>query len=292
MCDYFRGNGPPGDGGTLWNTAAIWLNASCQTLIVPGNVYRPWLPSSTTTPHLQMAWCVMPGTLCCRHHHSKGIHSPVSCSHHLSAATVLLLPGSHNVMPASALLLSCCVCSGAQHVAGAVGSVSGQCRGCSAGLHRGADGWRLGRPVLHRLVAACLAPCHHGNNAAILNVCVYALTCKRWMCATVHACPADPHLLTTVFVPVCCHHVYNHKSACCCCCPHWRPCSCLADAPLGDHYDASMGKHVISVWAPTAHIVELLHWEQLRGGEPTVFAMTRSAQGVWSYVRPAEWKGT
>jgi len=53
-----------------------------------------------------------------------------------------------------------------------------------------------------------------------------------------------------------------------------------------------MGKHVISVWAPTAHIVELLHWEQLRGGEPTVFAMTRSAQGVWSYVRPAEWKGT
>jgi hypothetical protein len=83
----------------------------------------------------------------------------------------------------------------------------------------------------------------------------------------------DAHIANTIII---CHTPDSHPT----------------DAPLGDHYDASMGKHVISVWAPTAHIVEVLHWEQLRGGEPAVYGMTRSAQGVWTYVRPAEWKGT
>ncbi len=44
--------------------------------------------------------------------------------------------------------------------------------------------------------------------------------------------------------------------------------------------------------APTAQKVELLHWWQLRGGEPEVHQMTRNSKGVWSFTRPIEWKDT
>lgn len=44
--------------------------------------------------------------------------------------------------------------------------------------------------------------------------------------------------------------------------------------------------------APTAQHVELLHWRQLRGGEPEVHSMTRNSKGVWSLSRPANWHGT
>ena len=66
----------------------------------------------------------------------------------------------------------------------------------------------------------------------------------------------------------------------------------VTDEPLGDHYDASSGSNTISVWAPTAQQVELLHWQEMRGGEPEVLPMTRNNKGVWQYNRPKEWEGT
>lgn len=44
--------------------------------------------------------------------------------------------------------------------------------------------------------------------------------------------------------------------------------------------------------APTAQKVELLHWWQLRGGEPEVVGMSRNDKGVWTCPRPAEWQNT
>jgi hypothetical protein len=50
--------------------------------------------------------------------------------------------------------------------------------------------------------------------------------------------------------------------------------------------------HPPSLQAPTAQKVELLHWWQLRGGEPEVHPMTRNSKGVWTITRPNEWKDT
>lgn len=44
--------------------------------------------------------------------------------------------------------------------------------------------------------------------------------------------------------------------------------------------------------APTAQKVELLHWWEMRGGEPEVHRMTRNSKGVWSYTRPNNWRDT
>jgi hypothetical protein len=46
------------------------------------------------------------------------------------------------------------------------------------------------------------------------------------------------------------------------------------------------------VWAPTAQQVELLHYQELRGGEADVLPMSRNSKGVWQYTRPREWEGT
>eukprot|EP00879_Flechtneria_rotunda_P011613 GHRR01012130.1.p1 GENE.GHRR01012130.1~~GHRR01012130.1.p1 ORF type:complete len:951 (+),score=302.30 GHRR01012130.1:707-3559(+) len=64
------------------------------------------------------------------------------------------------------------------------------------------------------------------------------------------------------------------------------------DEPLGDHYCEKVKQHAVSVWAPTAQKVELLHWRQLRGGESEVHPMSCSNKGVWSCRRPAEWQNT
>lgn len=50
--------------------------------------------------------------------------------------------------------------------------------------------------------------------------------------------------------------------------------------------------HDSALQAPTAQKVELLHFWQLRGGEPEVHAMSRNAKGVWSVTRPASWTNT
>ncbi|KAG2423818.1 hypothetical protein HXX76_014978 [Chlamydomonas incerta] len=62
------------------------------------------------------------------------------------------------------------------------------------------------------------------------------------------------------------------------------------DGPLGDHPDPSGGGHRITLWAPTAQKVELLHWGAApRGGQPQVYPMARGAAGSWSLARPAGW---
>jgi hypothetical protein len=37
--------------------------------------------------------------------------------------------------------------------------------------------------------------------------------------------------------------------------------------------------------------VQLLHYQQLEGGEPRVYPMLRGEQGAWSFPRPKEWAG-
>jgi hypothetical protein len=44
--------------------------------------------------------------------------------------------------------------------------------------------------------------------------------------------------------------------------------------------------------APTAQLVELLHWWEVRGGQPEVLPMQRNSKGVWSIQRPDGWMGT
>lgn len=64
------------------------------------------------------------------------------------------------------------------------------------------------------------------------------------------------------------------------------------DEPLGHHFCPETKSSAISVWAPTAQKVELLHWWQLRGGEPEVHAMAVNERGVWSCPAPPEWMST
>eukprot|EP00878_Enallax_costatus_P010482 GHUV01010944.1.p1 GENE.GHUV01010944.1~~GHUV01010944.1.p1 ORF type:complete len:704 (+),score=164.13 GHUV01010944.1:956-3067(+) len=64
------------------------------------------------------------------------------------------------------------------------------------------------------------------------------------------------------------------------------------DEPLGDHYCKQTQSHVISVWAPTAQKVELLHFWELRGGQADVHTMKKNEKGVWSFRRPGDWKDT
>eukprot|EP00775_Hariotina_reticulata_P002314 gene2314-2622_t len=64
------------------------------------------------------------------------------------------------------------------------------------------------------------------------------------------------------------------------------------DEPLGDHHCKHSNSHKISVWAPTAQKVELLHFWQLRGSQPEVKEMSRNSKGVWSCPRPADWMST
>lgn len=64
------------------------------------------------------------------------------------------------------------------------------------------------------------------------------------------------------------------------------------DEPLGQYWEASVAAHMISVWAPTAVKVELLHWQDLRGGKYSVHDMERNDKGVWRFQRPAEWNNT
>ncbi|KAG2494697.1 hypothetical protein HYH03_007213 [Edaphochlamys debaryana] len=61
------------------------------------------------------------------------------------------------------------------------------------------------------------------------------------------------------------------------------------DGPLGDHPDAATGGHAITLWAPTATDVKLLHYRAARGGEPEVLDMARGPGGSWSHPRPASW---
>ncbi|KAG2441246.1 hypothetical protein HYH02_010089 [Chlamydomonas schloesseri] len=67
------------------------------------------------------------------------------------------------------------------------------------------------------------------------------------------------------------------------------------DGPLGDHPDGSSSGggtgHAITLWAPTAQKVELLHWgaSAPRGGQPQVHAMSRGRAGTWTLSRPAAW---
>ncbi|WIA10447.1 hypothetical protein OEZ85_010639 [Tetradesmus obliquus] len=64
------------------------------------------------------------------------------------------------------------------------------------------------------------------------------------------------------------------------------------DEPLGDHIGRDTKSRAVSVWAPTAKKVELLHFWELRGGQPEVLPMACSERGVWSCARPAEWQNT
>ncbi|GFR45769.1 hypothetical protein Agub_g7223 [Astrephomene gubernaculifera] len=61
------------------------------------------------------------------------------------------------------------------------------------------------------------------------------------------------------------------------------------DGPLGDHPDPSTAGHAITVWAPTAQDVKLLHYREARGGTAEVFQMTRGSGGTWTLPRPADW---
>lgn len=65
------------------------------------------------------------------------------------------------------------------------------------------------------------------------------------------------------------------------------------DQPLGHHWCPRRGRHVISVWAPTAASVQLLHWRGPRGGGAgEAHAMVRDEKGVWSLERPDDWDRT
>jgi hypothetical protein len=55
---------------------------------------------------------------------------------------------------------------------------------------------------------------------------------------------------------------------------------------------STINAHADAVQAPTAQKVELLHFWQLRGGQPEVKEMSRSSKGVWSCPRPADWMNT
>ncbi|EFJ43973.1 hypothetical protein VOLCADRAFT_118899, partial [Volvox carteri f. nagariensis] len=61
------------------------------------------------------------------------------------------------------------------------------------------------------------------------------------------------------------------------------------DGPLGDHPNPATGGHAITVWAPTATDVKLLHYRAARGGTAEVFQMSRGSGGTWSMPRPADW---
>lgn len=67
------------------------------------------------------------------------------------------------------------------------------------------------------------------------------------------------------------------------------------DAPLGARWDDARGRLVISVWAPTAQSVELLHYGSAPRGDappPAVHPMARGDRGVWSLEAPREWDRT
>ncbi|GLC65145.1 Cytochrome c oxidase subunit 1 [Pleodorina starrii] len=61
------------------------------------------------------------------------------------------------------------------------------------------------------------------------------------------------------------------------------------DGPLGDHPDPATGGHAITLWAPTATDVKLLHYRAARGGNAEVFQMTRGSGGTWTLPRPDDW---
>ncbi|GLI65180.1 hypothetical protein VaNZ11_008629 [Volvox africanus] len=62
------------------------------------------------------------------------------------------------------------------------------------------------------------------------------------------------------------------------------------DGPLGDHpNDPATGGNAITLWAPTATDVKLLHYRAPRGGNPEVFQMTRGSGGTWTLPRPDDW---
>jgi hypothetical protein len=57
------------------------------------------------------------------------------------------------------------------------------------------------------------------------------------------------------------------------------------------YYEGRLGdaEGSLTVWAPTAQSMELLHYTMCEGGEADVHPMTRGAQGTWAAERPAEW---
>lgn len=55
--------------------------------------------------------------------------------------------------------------------------------------------------------------------------------------------------------------------------------------PLGDAPAAGS----VSVWAPTAQSVQLLHFADARGELAGVHDMARDERGVWSLPRPPAW---
>ncbi|GIL87906.1 hypothetical protein Vretimale_6300 [Volvox reticuliferus] len=61
------------------------------------------------------------------------------------------------------------------------------------------------------------------------------------------------------------------------------------DGPLGDHLNPASGGNAITLWAPTATDVKLLHYRAPRGGNPEVFQMTRGSGGTWTLLRPDDW---
>jgi hypothetical protein len=56
-------------------------------------------------------------------------------------------------------------------------------------------------------------------------------------------------------------------------------------------YDGKLGDSdgSLTVWAPTAQSMELLHYTECEGGEADVHPMQRGPQGTWAVDRPAEW---
>ena len=53
--------------------------------------------------------------------------------------------------------------------------------------------------------------------------------------------------------------------------------------PLGNTLSDKGKKVSVCVWAPTAQQVELLLWDEPRGGDAQVCSMTQGPQGEWSY---------
>ncbi|GMH33472.1 hypothetical protein BSKO_01306 [Bryopsis sp. KO-2023] len=60
------------------------------------------------------------------------------------------------------------------------------------------------------------------------------------------------------------------------------------DGPLGPHLSKE-NDLAVSVWAPTAFRVELLHWESPTGGEMTTTPMEQAEKGVWTLKCPNDW---
>jgi hypothetical protein len=64
---------------------------------------------------------------------------------------------------------------------------------------------------------------------------------------------------------------------------HVTTCRFFYDGKLGDT-DGSL-----TVWAPTAQSLELLHYTECSGGEADVHPMQRGPKGTWTVDRPAQW---